>query len=194
MYCCICLDPPHHPVIIPCGHIYCAPCMRRYIQHQNGQITSTCPKCRALFCSVTPDPAIVPSQRQPFVLPGVRPLFLDFSELAVLRAELRAAVISLKKKRKRIQQLRSSYTTCLHENQFYQSLIHSRPAREATILSADLNPPPQSRTTPRAAVSSHVNPPISCGICLEETLTQPLVIPCGRKTIVCPVMTSPTQI
>ncbi|GAA5891879.1 hypothetical protein JCM8208_002921 [Rhodotorula glutinis] len=42
--CHICLDVPSEPVVTPCGHLHCWPCMHEWLVESNGR---ACPVCKA---------------------------------------------------------------------------------------------------------------------------------------------------
>ncbi|XP_051136412.1 E3 ubiquitin-protein ligase RMA1H1-like [Andrographis paniculata] len=44
--CNICLDAVQEPVVTFCGHLYCWPCIYKWIQNPNHQKSSPCPVCK----------------------------------------------------------------------------------------------------------------------------------------------------
>ena len=46
--CSICLSEFNHPVITPCAHLYCLPCITQYIE-TDGADQADCPLCRAVL-------------------------------------------------------------------------------------------------------------------------------------------------
>ncbi|KAH8833229.1 hypothetical protein DL96DRAFT_1459096 [Flagelloscypha sp. PMI_526] len=81
--CNICLEELKDPASIPCGHVYCTPCLIRTVNatHPYSELTHHCPTCRAAFIFSAPDPAIVPLHLQPYITPSVRRLYLETSPI-----------------------------------------------------------------------------------------------------------------
>ena len=42
--CLICLEPPHEPTVLPCGHSFCTGCVSEL---RSKGVSETCPLCRA---------------------------------------------------------------------------------------------------------------------------------------------------
>ncbi|KAL2476091.1 E3 ubiquitin-protein ligase RMA1 [Abeliophyllum distichum] len=53
--CSICLDSAHDPVVTLCGHLYCWPCIYKWLQAQSSSLESDerpkCPVCKAYICT-----------------------------------------------------------------------------------------------------------------------------------------------
>lgn len=45
-YCSICLLPPQQSCVCPCGHIFCQPCLMKWLYSLSD---ANCPKCRSYF-------------------------------------------------------------------------------------------------------------------------------------------------
>ncbi|KAF7309918.1 hypothetical protein MIND_00364100 [Mycena indigotica] len=74
----ICFDRYVDPVSVPCGHLFCRLCLSRTIDANTPREREHyCPTCRAAFKIVTVDPALVPAYLRPYILPAIRPLFID---------------------------------------------------------------------------------------------------------------------
>ena len=46
--CSICLDVPAQPAVLSCGHTFCVPCLRQYVQHNlhaRQRLDLPCPSC-----------------------------------------------------------------------------------------------------------------------------------------------------
>jgi E3 ubiquitin-protein ligase RNF5 len=50
--CNICLDPSKQPVVTPCGHLFCWPCLHQWLQSPSAH--SECPVCKGEVLEVTP--------------------------------------------------------------------------------------------------------------------------------------------
>ena len=42
--CLICLEPPHEPTVLPCGHSFCTGCV---VELRAKGVSDSCPACRA---------------------------------------------------------------------------------------------------------------------------------------------------
>ncbi|KAJ7184793.1 hypothetical protein C8R46DRAFT_1208986 [Mycena filopes] len=78
MSCSICYERFNTPVSLPCGHVFCAECIRRTIDCiKSASVQHFCPACRTAYNVVTIDPGLIPPYLRPHVLPPIRPVFLD---------------------------------------------------------------------------------------------------------------------
>lgn len=57
--CNICLDSVRDPVVTLCGHLYCWPCIYKWIHHQHGPSEEKTPRCPVCSCDVS-EKKIVP--------------------------------------------------------------------------------------------------------------------------------------
>ncbi|KAI4526759.1 hypothetical protein K525DRAFT_188276 [Schizophyllum commune Loenen D] len=79
--CSICLDEQKQPVSLPCGHIFCYPCIVRVIDAVKSYTTlHCCPTCRNPYTVVNIDPALVPAYLRPHIMPSIRKLYMDSDE------------------------------------------------------------------------------------------------------------------
>ncbi|KAF7323592.1 RING-type domain-containing protein [Mycena kentingensis (nom. inval.)] len=101
--CSICLEPFTQPVSLPCGHVFCKPCIRRAVESEPqassskqpcGGLQRSCPACRTPFSIITIDPALIPPHMRPHVQPSIRPLYLDASASAPSYASTSPAATS----------------------------------------------------------------------------------------------------
>ena len=47
--CNICLDTASEPVVTACGHLYCWPCLYRWMHARPGENTCLCPICKLVL-------------------------------------------------------------------------------------------------------------------------------------------------
>ncbi|TRM57868.1 hypothetical protein BD626DRAFT_513135 [Schizophyllum amplum] len=79
--CSICLDEQKQPISLPCGHIFCYPCIVRVIDAVKSYTTlHCCPTCRNPYTVVNIDPALVPAYLRPHIMPSIRKLYFDTDE------------------------------------------------------------------------------------------------------------------
>ncbi|EAU90402.2 hypothetical protein CC1G_00786 [Coprinopsis cinerea okayama7 len=79
-HCSICLNDYNDPVCIPCGHVFCFPCLTEYANGPAHEgFTAPCPTCRADFHLLTPDPRALPAKYHPFISSHLRRLFFDLT-------------------------------------------------------------------------------------------------------------------
>ncbi|TFK39702.1 hypothetical protein BDQ12DRAFT_603031 [Crucibulum laeve] len=80
--CHICLDDLKMPVSLPCGHIFCAECLRRAVEAIKPYSSlHSCPTCRSLYTVAPIDPAVVPPHLRPHLTPSIRKVYLDHPAL-----------------------------------------------------------------------------------------------------------------
>ncbi|KAI0285759.1 hypothetical protein BGY98DRAFT_239644 [Russula aff. rugulosa BPL654] len=65
--CPVCLDTLRNPVVPPCGHLICEPCIIRHISFSTNRFCARCPTCRALFPTGSKYHSIYPSLRRVFL-------------------------------------------------------------------------------------------------------------------------------
>ena len=46
--CAICQQAVRKPVLVPCGHLFCDGCLRRWLESRHAPIDGTCPLCRSV--------------------------------------------------------------------------------------------------------------------------------------------------
>ncbi|KAL4264081.1 hypothetical protein AB1N83_004858 [Pleurotus pulmonarius] len=113
MNCSICLGILKEPVSIPCGHIYCSICIANYVNsasddEEEAMPLSTCPTCRSPFTLFTPDLSLLSRKYRPYVLPGIRRIYIDNTPYQELQRKLREA-------EKRIKTLENTKQELLRE-------------------------------------------------------------------------------
>ncbi|KAJ4473357.1 hypothetical protein C8J55DRAFT_519342 [Lentinula edodes] len=106
--CCFCLSALKEPVCIPCGHIFCSPCISSRVAASCKRDTTPCPTCRAPFEIVTPELATVSKHVRRYINPGVRRVFLDSPDSETLRQRLSATEVQIKRLKRESDKLRAS--------------------------------------------------------------------------------------
>ncbi|KAF8996677.1 hypothetical protein BDZ89DRAFT_1084107 [Hymenopellis radicata] len=93
--CAICVSLYKDAVSVPCGHVFCLPCLQAYIARSCKDMMAPCPTCRVMFPCVTPDPNLIAKNLQQHIHPSIRKLFIDIqvdgSELAKIKSALAAS-------------------------------------------------------------------------------------------------------
>ncbi|KAH6915794.1 hypothetical protein BKA70DRAFT_1253784 [Coprinopsis sp. MPI-PUGE-AT-0042] len=111
--CSICFGEFNEPVSIPCGHIYCFPCLNEYANGPTNEgLSIPCPHCRQEFQLVTPDPRTLPRKYHPFIQPHIRRVFIDAPPPNETTQELKRQIKALTKT---VDNLRKREDTLMRE-------------------------------------------------------------------------------
>ncbi|KAJ3717869.1 hypothetical protein C8R42DRAFT_630158 [Lentinula raphanica] len=104
--CSICLSDWKDPVCIPCGHLYCSPCLLDYIASSSEDgYTTICPTCRAVFPIVSPELTCLPKHVHRYITPSIRRVYLDNTAVQSLQQKLATSQNQVKNLQKESERL-----------------------------------------------------------------------------------------
>ncbi|KAF9005855.1 hypothetical protein BDZ89DRAFT_1079835 [Hymenopellis radicata] len=106
--CSICLEPYRDASSIPCGHIFCFPCLQGYIfKTSKDGLSATCPTCKLDFTFVTPDARLVMEPLRKHMHATIRKVFVDINtnEFDDIKAAYKKQADELKDAEKRVKEL-----------------------------------------------------------------------------------------
>ncbi|KAK2464020.1 hypothetical protein APHAL10511_003964 [Amanita phalloides] len=100
-----------------------------YVNSSGGgdDFTETCPTCRSIFYTVTPDLTYLPKKYHPYVIPAVRRVYIDGSAISSLQRKLARAETRVKK-------LESDQEILLKRCEAYMAASHAHASSESNAL------------------------------------------------------------
>ncbi|CAL1709214.1 unnamed protein product [Somion occarium] len=139
MSCTICLEPLKEATSLPCGHLFCAPCIQTYIETCYAVLFAECPLCRYPFNEIdfrrTYLPELEDASAQAATISGLKEkAILQAAKVSYLEAQIQRLKTQVKDRSSLIRKLQSSRL-------FRSSFVLSRgrgPARQIAKLQADL--------------------------------------------------------
>ncbi|KAF8995735.1 hypothetical protein BDZ89DRAFT_1149433 [Hymenopellis radicata] len=106
--CSICLEPYRDASSIPCGHIFCFPCLQGHIfKTSKDGLNAACRTCKLDFTFVTPDATLVMEPLRKHMHATIRKVFVDINtnEFDDLKAAYKKQADELKDAEKRVKEL-----------------------------------------------------------------------------------------
>ncbi|KAH9995450.1 hypothetical protein BJV74DRAFT_830162 [Russula compacta] len=146
--CPICLDKFRNPVVTPCGHLTCEPCIKHHARVSPHPHEAKCPTCRAPFPTVMADLSVIPREYHMYISSPLRRVYLGDGEdgggraVDVLKLQIATLNADLAKLRRdngclMVRLLCAERITAYFLSDEFAAGLHVNVAQEETRLALD---------------------------------------------------------